>query len=233
LATRTDISAYEKIGFPDSYRKDREGYIFDDILAKIPIMHQKNKQILDIGPGCAELPRLLAEFCQAQGNQLFFIDAPEMLELLPQTDFIKHIPGKFPSETSNFIETYSGKIDVIICYSVFHYIYVEGNIYKFLDDALSLLADGGAMLLGDIPNISKRKRFFSSNNGRDFHQKFMNTTDAPRVQFNCLEPEGIDDGVISGIVQRYRCAGFDVYILPQPVCLPMANRREDLLFIRP
>ena len=56
-------------------------------------------------------------------------------------------------------------VDVILSYSVLHYVFVQQPLYEFLDTSLGLLADGGQMLLGDIPNVSKRKRFFSSAAG--------------------------------------------------------------------
>jgi hypothetical protein len=43
----------------------------------------------------------------------------------------------------------------------------------------------------------------------------------------------IDDGVILGIVDRMRRRGFDAYVVPQSESLPLANRREDILIVRP
>lgn len=89
------------------------------------------------------------------------------------------------------------------------------------------------MLLGDIPNISKRKRFFASENGIDFHKKFMNTNLPPEVKFYSIESHEMDDSIIFCILSRARSQGFDAYVLPQSDELPMANRREDILIARP
>ena len=43
------------------------------------------------------------------------------------------------------------------------------------------------MLIGDIPNISMRKIFFSSSAGKDHHKKFINVDDDPDVIFNNIE----------------------------------------------
>ena len=43
----------------------------------------------------------------------------------------------------------------------------------------------------------------------------------------------IDDTVICALLTRARASGFDAYVMPQAADLPMANRREDLLFSRP
>jgi hypothetical protein len=48
-----------------------------------------------------------------------------------------------------------------------------------------------------------------------------------------VETKKIDDGVVFGILQRYRNFGFDTYLLPQNDNLPIANRREDILIKKP
>jgi hypothetical protein len=122
---------------------------------------------------------------------------------------------------------------VILTYSVLHYVFVESNVWDFLDQSLALLSHGGEMLIGDVPNVSKRKRFFSSPAGVKFHQEFMQTQEAPEVVFNQIERRQIDDSVIFSLLLRARQQGFDAYVWPQPDDLPMANRREDILIRRP
>jgi hypothetical protein len=89
------------------------------------------------------------------------------------------------------------------------------------------------MLIGDIPNQSQRKRFFSSRNGVKFHQDFTGTNEIPKVSFTSVETGKIDDSVVIGLILRARAAGYDAYLLPQPSDLPMANRREDILIRKP
>ena len=113
------------------------------------------------------------------------------------------------------------------------YIFKESNTWDFLDRSLSLLAPGGRFLIGDIPNVSKRKRFFASETGIRFHKEFMQTSHSPEVSFNHIEEGAVDDAVIMALLMRARLSGFDSYIVPQPSHLPMANRREDILIIRP
>ena len=43
----------------------------------------------------------------------------------------------------------------------------------------------------------------------------------------------MDDSVVMSVLMRCRNQGFDAYILPQSQSLPMANRREDILVVRP
>ncbi|AYR22735.1 class I SAM-dependent methyltransferase [Herbaspirillum rubrisubalbicans] len=232
LASDETLSKYERIGFPDSYREGYEQLIFADILYKLNNLERPAQHVLDIGPGCSDLPLMLIEKCKSLGHSLSLIDSKEMLDLLPDAVFVKKEPGLYPN-CSDFLAANVGKMDVILCYSVLHYVLVDTAFFRFLDASLSLLAPGGQFLIGDIPNISKRKRFFSSETGIRFHQTFMKTVDKPEVAFNQIEHDQIDDAVVMALLQRARSQGFDAYVMPQPATLPMANRREDILIVRP
>ena len=71
LATDPALSAYEKIGFPNEYREGYEPAIFADIASKLPPLEQRREQIvLDIGPGCSDLPTMIRERCEQQGHTL-------------------------------------------------------------------------------------------------------------------------------------------------------------------
>ena len=232
LAMDKSLSKYEKIGFPDSYRLGKEECIFQDILSKLPALKAEKKIVLDIGPGCSELPEMLINLCRENKHDLILIDSVEMLAHLPDDLNIKKIAALYPN-CPEIIAEMKGKVDAIVCYSVLHYILVDAAFFRFLDMSLSLLAPGGHFLIGDIPNISKRKRFFASETGINFHQEFMNTTELPSVSFNEIEHDQIDDTVVFALLQRARAQGFDAYVLPQNPNLPMANRREDILIVRP
>jgi hypothetical protein len=232
MAKDDSLSRYEKIGFPNSYRQGKEHLIFEDIIAKLPLLSTQNKVILDIGPGCSELPLMLIDLCRQNAHTLILIDSEEMLSHLPDEPFIKKFIGYYP-DCDDLLNKYRGSIDVILTYSVLHYIFVESNIWNFLDSSLELMSDGGEMLIGDIPNISKRKRFFSSKNGIEFHKKFTGKEEVPEVIFNNIEHHRIDDSVILSLVTRARNQGFDAYVLPQKPELPMANRREDIIIRKP
>jgi hypothetical protein len=232
LAKDASISKYERIGFPDSYRSGKEESIFQDILFKLPVLNEERKIVLDIGPGCSDLPDFIINLCREKKHRLTLIDSSEMLDHLPDEHFIHKVPALYPN-CPEIIAEMRGKVDAILCYSVLHYILVDAAFFRFLDISLSLLAPRGQFLIGDIPNISKRKRFFSSDTGICFHQKFMRTTELPSVEFNNIEHDQIDDAVVFSLLQRARSQGFDAYVLPQNSSLPMANRREDILIVRP
>jgi len=227
------LSCYEKIGFPDDYRRNKEQAIFQDYLLKLSNLNKRNQTIIEIGPGCSELPRMLIDLCEKNDNHLILIDSQEMLDLLPDKPFIKKIASFYPNECIGILSQYQTKIDVIVAYSVMQYIFVEANIFNFLDFSISLLADGGQMLIGDIPNASKRKRFLSSTNGIRHHQEHYEPQGIPTVKNFVIEHKNIDDAVIFSMLSRCRLAGFDAYIMPQAEELPMANRREDILIVKP
>jgi SAM-dependent methyltransferase len=229
LAKDDSLSVYQKIGFPDEYRKGKEKLIFDDIITKLGVTNAGGKVFLDIGCGCSDLVKYIIENSLEQDYKLLLVDSSEMLDLIPAESNMEKFPGYFPDQTGTLVDQYMGKVDYIVCYSIFHYVFYNSCIFKFLDIATSMLKPGGKLLIGDIPNISKRKRFFSSDQGIKFHQDFTGTDEIPVVKHMIIEPTQVDDGVIFGILQRYRNFGLETYLLPQPKNLPMGNRREDIL----
>jgi cyclopropane fatty-acyl-phospholipid synthase-like methyltransferase len=231
MATDRSLTKYERIGFPNSYRQGKEASIFADITEKLSGLSLNGKTVLEIGPGCSELPLMLIGLCRKKHHQLILVDSAEMLSYLPDEPFIKKIAARYPDCADLFAE-YAGKIDVILAYSVLHYIFAEANVCDFLDHSLRLLTHDGRMLIGDVPNISKRRRFFRSPAGIRFHQEFTQSNEVPDVSANQTETNVIDDSVVISLLTRAREQGFDAYLLPQSDDLPLANRREDILFRR-
>jgi hypothetical protein len=233
LATDPALSAYEKIGFPNEYREGYESAIYTDIASKLSPLEQRREQIvLDIGPGCSDLPTMIRERCEQQGHTLLLVDSEEMLAHHPDADYIRKFNGRFP-DCPALLEEFAGRVDAILAYSVLHYVFPDSSVHAFLDESMGLLAHGGWMLIGDVPNVSKRRRFFSSPAGRDFHRAFTGSDEDPDVVWSGIERGTIDDAVVLGLVARARAAGFDAHVMPQAESLPMANRREDLVIYRP
>jgi hypothetical protein len=233
LARDPSLSPHEKVGFPDSYRAGKEKVILRDIAAKLSHLGRKGRAVLDIGAGCSPLATALIDLCRRRGHRLTLIDSAEMLALLPEPPDVEKIVGRFPEDCGDFLAARRGGFDAVLVYSVLQYVFAEGNVFAFLDSALELLADGGQLLIGDLPNQSMRKRFFSSAAGVRFHRRFTGGDEPPRVEHQALEPGKIDDAVVLSLVLRARAAGFHAYLLPQAPALPMANRREDLLIVKP
>jgi hypothetical protein len=233
LAKDPGLSRHQKVGFPDSYRAGKEKDIFCDMLRKLSQLEQTEKTVLEIGPGCSELPIMLAKLCAKNLNKLIFIDSPEMLAYLPDASHISKYPGIFPEALKDNDVDFKGKVDVIIAYSVIQYVFADGNIFGFLDKCLLLLRAGGQILLGDIPNLTMRKRFFSSDAGIKSHQEYIGRDERPEILFNQIESGQMDDAVVFSILARARSQGFNAWVVPQSPTLPMANRREDILICKP
>jgi 2-polyprenyl-3-methyl-5-hydroxy-6-metoxy-1,4-benzoquinol methylase len=233
LATADGLSRYERIGFPDSYRDGYEAAIFRDVRSKLTNLGRRGQTVFDIGCGCSDLPLLLADTCGRQGHSLVLCDSAEMLGHVPDEPYVRKAVGRFPADHEELVAEYAGRADAVLVYSVLQYVFVEGSVFDFVDACLSLLAPGGQLHIGDIPNQGKRKRFFASAAGVRHHQAFTGTDEVPAIAFSQLERSKVDDAVVLAILGRARAAGFDAYVVPQAPDLPMANRREDVLIVRP
>ena len=232
LASLEGLSHHEKVGFPNEYREGKEEAIFDDMCAKMRTLGRKGLNVLEIGPGCSQLPVMLADLCKRKEGHVHFVDSQEMLQLLPEGPHIHKWPGRYP-EIPGMFEALTGKVDAIVAYSVIQYVFAEGNLWDFVDKSMALLNDGGEIFLGDIPNITMRKRFFSGNEGIRTHKAYTGRDELPKVDFNTMEPGRIDDSVVLSILARARAEGYHAWIVPQGQALPMENRREDILIRKP
>lgn len=229
-ATDNSLSKWEKIGFPDSYRKDIEGKIFEDIDTKVDLKNAQN--ILDIGCGCSELVNIFIKNAQLNNQQIVLIDSAEMLNNITlSVEEKKHaqfLAGYFPSpELMQQLSVNS--FDVIVVYSVIQYVFLEQSIFNFIHQCINLLKSGGRLLIGDIPNYQSRERFLNSVEGLNFLKNNNNPTS---VHIQHEHEERIDDAVIVAILQRFRNFGCETYLLPQAKELPFANRREDILIVK-
>lgn len=232
FAEDDNLSLNEKIGFPDDYRKGYEASILKDIDSKIGLINSHD-EILDIGPGCSKLTLDYIAKASKSKASLTLVDSDEMLSLLPDLPNVRKVPGFYPSDEVMACLGKLDKFDKIICYSVLHYIFIEANIWNFLDLTLDLLKPGGKFLLADIPNFSMRNRFFASDEGKEFYKRFINSKKKFNLSEAKIDSNQIDDGILIGMILHARNRGFHGYIIPQDSSLPMSNRREDLLFIKP
>lgn len=228
MANNNNLKDYEKVGFADSHRGQNEENVFFDIKNKLKI-EGKNKKIMDIGCGCSKPVRMLIEFARENDHTLYLVDSKEMLDNLPDESFIVKIPKEFPTDYD--YSDFRGKIDYIVYYSVIHHVFYFSNMFNFIDQSLLLLNNGGCLLIGDIPNYSKKKRFLSSDKGVEFHQLWSGQNKCPDIKWNEAYKTdiGLDDAAIISILLRYRAMGCETYLLEQDDGLPINNTREDIL----
>lgn len=231
LARDPTLSKYEKIGFPDNYRRGCEPAIFADIVRKLPNLSRQAQVVVDIGPGCSDLPIMMLELCERSRHEVVLIDSMEMLNLLPDREFVKKVAGLYPACSAQLLE-FQGRVNAILCYSVLQYVIVDSNVFDFLDLSLKLLASGGEMLIGDVPNESKRERFLKSKEGFAF-QKRGADNGVTLARSARSDGKKIDDAVVLALVARARDAGAHAYVVEQALELPMANRREDIIIRKP
>ncbi|MBC2774694.1 SAM-dependent methyltransferase [Rhizobium sp. AQ_MP] len=233
LASNPHLTVHERIGFPAAYREKFEQAIFEDICRKLPCLRETNKVIVDIGPGCANLPRMLIDLCARNGHVLILVDSQEMLDQLPDAPHVRKVNGFFPGNVEAVRTAAGGPVHAVLSYSVLQYLFVEANPFRVMDIVIDMLVEGGEVMFGDIPNASKRKRFFLSEGGIQFHRNFTGSDDLPTLPSIGSGQNMIDDSVLLGLMTRAHSHGCDAYLVPQPSTLPMANRRDDLLVRKP
>jgi len=223
-----DISSTEKVGRYESM-KEKELNIFEDICEKLNL---SNKNIiLDIGCGCGTVVHKTVEYIQKENKKIYLNDSVKVLSQIIETIDnklnIHFIAGKFPDvELEKNI-----KFDAIILYSTIHYIDAE-NIFNFLDSILDRLESRGSLLIGDIPNINKKRRFNNSKFGKLFNSKWVKNRKPCYISENypTMDLSHFNDRLILEIVRYIRAKEtFNAYILPQPSNLPFGYIRDDIL----
>ncbi|WP_018690733.1 methyltransferase domain-containing protein [Algicola sagamiensis] len=223
-------SPTEKVGRFDS-QVENEKYIFKDVLQKMTRFQESCDIVLDVGCGCSLPAKELMAYTKKNKQKLYLIDSEEMLTQLDDEPHIHKIEGFFPEVDLPKGLTKTGA-DIIICYSVFHLALQDISYLKFVDALVTLLAPGGQLLLGDIANHSKKKRFLSSEKGQAFHKAWSGQEEVPPVHWNQLEADILDDSIVLAMMHRYRNMGYETYILPQTLPLPFHYTREDMLICR-
>lgn len=207
-----------------------ERRILPDVMDKLQI--DAEDQLLEIGCGVGTLLVPLSFMVSASAG----VDHPAVLEAMaarcPDAG-ITLIPG-------NFLDmSIDQSFDKILIYSVLHCLANEEEVFAFVDRARALLAPGGRMLIGDIPNRDLKARFLSSAAGQQFEQEWRASIAAAPVQEgpepDLLEDSELvqfDDTLVQKLVDHFHKAGLDCWVRPQPPTLPFGNSREDMLVWR-
>ena len=232
MATDPNLSPHERSGFPDSYREGAEAAILADIESKLTALSSSGATVVDLGCGAGPLTGELRGLCDARGHELILVDSSEVLAHHAEGPGVSLLPGRFPDVPVLF-ERHGGQCDAVLAYSVIQYAFAEASAFAFADEALTLLRPGGRLLIGDVPNFSMRRRFLAGAAGRAHHREYTGRDEDPPVAWPASPGAEIDDAVTLGLVARARDAGYHAWVLPQAAGLPMATRREDLLFERP
>jgi SAM-dependent methyltransferase len=233
MADDRSLTGHERSGFPEGIRAGTERAIVEDIVSKLPdLSSRRGLKVVDIGCGANPLTDAIMDLCREHGHLLTLVDSSEVLAQHASRQGIQLAAGRFP-DMPQLVLDLAGSCDIVMAYSVLQFVFIEASVHAFVDTALGLLAPGGRLLIGDLPNASMRRRLLTSEAGRRFHREYTGRDDEPPVVWPRLPLGELDDGVALGLVARARDAGFHAWLVPQARGLPMGNRREDMLCERP
>ena len=109
----------------------------------------------------------------------------------------------------------------------------EKELLVFVERAAALLDAGGTILFGDLPNEDLKKRFLSTQEGREFDKNWKTDVEGFKHFQTGLDKDtetvSINDKIIEKIRNRLDLLGLKSEILVQPKDLPFGNTRQDLL----
>ena len=72
-----------------------------------------------------------------------WVDAPEMLDQLPDAANVTKVPGPYPEAAE--AAQLDAACDVVLAYSVFHHVFAERGGWSFLDAVLGAPRAGSAL----------------------------------------------------------------------------------------
>ena len=219
--------------------------IWQDIKEKLRLSN--GHRVLEIGTGSGFIAVQWILERQKLNLSLTLIDFPKVIDRLCEecrdilgvsTEGVTFIDGVFPDELSNRL---SGlQYDRISIYSVLHY---SDDPRVMIDAAVLLLAPGGRLLVGDLPNLNKKGRFLATKFGRMVDAKYKNIEVSSKNIYQTHElfrreaiengAACIDDVFVCELIADYRKLGFDVYVHEQPEGLLMNYSREDIIICAP
>lgn len=214
---------------------ENEPFLIKDIITKLDLQPSDNLLEVGCGPGNVLIP-LSFMVKSATG-----IDHENVISCLVDRfsdTRLKAVATNFLDYEPDTNETY----DKILINSVITALKNADEAIEFIEKACSLLAANGRLLIGDIANIDKKKRFMETTFGKDFNaewQKRMSDTDSTEQEGEaksilCQDSEMLtpDDEFIIRLIRHFRRSGWEAFILPQPNNLPFGYTREDILIVR-
>jgi SAM-dependent methyltransferase len=201
------------------------------------------------------LPDVLAKMGLGPADDVIDIGCGSGLLLIPLSGLVHTVTGvdhrdvidclqrrfSAPSVTfigGNFLElNIDRKFSAAIAYGVVNYMCTIDELYAFVDKATDLLAPNGRLLIGDIPNQDRKRRFLSTDAGRLFDERWrkqMAEVRQPALPSGSVDRDLLiySDKIVIELVLRLRRNGFNAYVLPQPPELPFGWSREDILVTR-
>ena len=207
-------------------QKEAECRIVNDVKEKLEL--QPEDRVLEIGCGSGQL---LIPISFMVGH-VKGIDHKNVRERLRRR--FKELDSNL--EEGSFLEwdTKEEVFDKILIYSVIHCLEGLEEAKRFTGKALQILAPGGILLVGDIPNSDMKVRFQQSAEGAVFCEEW-----AKRVQVNeevtssnAVNDDKLfkpDDQSIGSLLAFLNTDDTSAFLLPQKRDLPFGNTRVDIL----
>jgi 2-polyprenyl-3-methyl-5-hydroxy-6-metoxy-1,4-benzoquinol methylase len=211
------------------FQQDAQKLILCDLEAKLRPLPQHSLLEIGCGPGNLLIP-LSFRVRTAVG-----IDHPDLIEAAKsrcESENMRFLAGRFPETAID------DKFDRILIYSVLQCVTDFAEAARFLDAAAALLAPGGRMVVGDLPNADRKSRFQNSEAGQKFEVEWAQLREAnPESGPNPLSGVSslgtFNDQMIVDLIHRHRAAGFHAYVVDQDPALPFGHTREDIIIVRP
>jgi len=204
-----------------------------DIIGKL--RPNANARLLEIGCGVGLMLRPLAPLV-AEAVGIDHCSLLRQFSSLEPPANVRLLDGRFPEVRPD------GTFDHILVYSVLQYMAGADEARHFVNASLELLAPGGSLLIGDLPNADSNRRFCSSTEGQRVTEAYtlakFGDQELNQAAYAAwadirrdvvIPPSFIDDRFLLGLLVDLRHRGYESYLLPQPRALPFSLTREDLL----
>lgn len=228
----SDLTDTEKAG-RHPIQADDEKNIIADVITKLDLGPADD--LLEIGCGTGTLMIPLSFMVRNATG----IDHENMIGSLRR----RFSDGGVHTLAGNFLDIdVEGDFSKILVYSVLHYLSDEDEVVNFLERAVGLLRSGGRLLIGDIPNDDRKRRFAESERGVRFNaawaqkvqeQSLANDTEEMFARIGRdVQRVAFGDALVLRLVAHFRGRGLDAFIVPQPTNLPFCHTREDILIVQ-
>lgn len=210
-------------------QQDAELLIPADIVYKLMINESDN--LLDIGCGSGTIANALSDFA----GSVTGCDHKMVVENLSDTyrkenlsfcgaDFFEFSPDE--------------QFNKVILYGVIQTLPDYETVETFVDKAISHMRSDGRLLIGDIPNQDKKRRFLNSDYGKRFQKAWekQQSDSEPNPDLEFFYNHGskvvdFTDDVLMKLLIHIRSIGHHAYVVDQPQKLPFGNTREDILVV--
>lgn len=212
-----------------SFQQTAMKLVVGDIVQKLNLAPEDT--LMDIGCNCGDLTIPLSFVCE----KVMGIDGVDTIERLKKRT--TEIPN-IETMAGDFMELeITEKYDCILIYSVLMYIESYEQKLDFVLKAAKCLKSGGRLLVGDVVNSSRKKRFSSTRTGekvnKEYRENMKKLTEADKEAHEESEDMKnlwiLDDFYLMKLLLDVRNAGYESYLLPQKHELPFGYTRDDIL----